>query len=338
MKLKPIKNQVVVLMGASSGIGRQAALDFASRGAKVFACARDLAGLESLAYEVRQSGGDISIMAADTSVYEQVREVAEAAVRQYGRIDTWVQLAGVNLYATFEQTTPEEWERVIAVNLTGQAFGAMVALPHLRSAGGGALIHVTSVEARRSLPYQSAYAASKHGVSGMLEALRLELKHDGLPVSVTEIIPGSINTPLFDKARTKLGVKPVGPSPIYQPKLVSDAILHAAEHSIREFVVGGSAKMMKFTQELSPGLADRVLLKVGFESQKTEQPKPASAPNNLFTPVSGFDVVEGAFGNKAARRTPFNWTEKHPVAMQWVAIGAFAAIVAAALRPRRREA
>jgi NAD(P)-dependent dehydrogenase (short-subunit alcohol dehydrogenase family) len=335
MKLKPIRNQVAVLMGASSGIGRQAAIDFAKRGAKVFASARDQEGLDSLAEEIRRAGGHVAVKTADTSDFEQVKAVADEAARTFGRIDTWVHAAAVTLYADFERTTPEEWKRIIDVNLNGQAYGAMAALPHLRKAGGGALIHISSVEARRAFPYQSAYAASKHGITGMLEALRMELKHERVPISVTEILPGSINTPLFDKARTKLGVKPVGPAPIYQPKLVSEAILHAAEHPIREFVVGGGAKMLKFTQEFAPGLTDRVLLRVGFEAQRTEQPKPESAPDNLFQPVAGFDVVEGAFSDRAASRSAFNWSEKHPIATQLVAVGALAALVAAAFRPRR---
>src|SRR5215212_5628116 len=149
--LKPVEEQVVALMGASSGIGREAALRFAKQGAKVVVSARGEEGLDSLAEEIRREGGEGTPMVADTSDFEQVKAVADRAVEEYGRLDTWVHLAAVGLFATFEQTTPEEFERVIDVNLMGQVYGAMAALPHLKREGRGALIHISSVEAKRSL-------------------------------------------------------------------------------------------------------------------------------------------------------------------------------------------
>jgi NAD(P)-dependent dehydrogenase (short-subunit alcohol dehydrogenase family) len=132
--------------------------------------------------------------------FEQVKAVADRAVEEYGRLDTWVHLAAVLLVASFENTTPEEFARLIDVNLMGQVYGAMAALPHIKREGGGALIHVSSMGAKRSIPLQSAYCASKHGIDGFLEALRVELKHEGWPISVTQMMPGTINTPFFDKA------------------------------------------------------------------------------------------------------------------------------------------
>src|SRR5215203_627771 len=217
MRLKAIDEQVVVLMGASSGIGRESALRFARKGAKVVVSARGEEGLNSLVQEIRDKGGEATYVVADTSDFEQVKAVAERAVEEYGRLDTWVHLAAVGLFATFEETTPEEFARVVDVNLMGQVYGGMAALPHLKREGRGALIHVSSVEAKRSLPFHSAYGASKHGIDGFLEALRVELKHEGWPIGVTQLLPATINTPFFDKARTKLGVKPVAPPPIYQP-------------------------------------------------------------------------------------------------------------------------
>ena len=332
MTLKPLSEQVVVLMGASSGIGRQTAIDFAKHGAKVVAAARDEMGLDSLAEEVRAAGGDITTVVADTSEFQQVKSVADRAVAMYGRIDTWVHLAAVSMYATFEQTTPDEWRQIIDVNLNGQAYGAMAALPHLRHTGAGALIHVSSIEARRGLPYQSAYAASKHGITGFLDALRVELKHEGASISVTEILPASINTPLFDKARTKIGVKPIGIKPLYKPQLVSDAIVYAAQHPIREFVVGGAAKALQFTQEISGGLTDKILLKIGFEGQKTEEKKQDWAPDNLFAPLDGYDRVQGNWDGRAAGGAVSNWMQKHPVAARLIAIGALSIVAGLALR------
>jgi NAD(P)-dependent dehydrogenase (short-subunit alcohol dehydrogenase family) len=257
MRLKPVEEQVVALMGASSGIGRESALRFAKKGAKVVVSARGEEGLASLVDEIRRSGGQATAVVADTSDFEQVNAVADRAVEEYGRLDTWVHLAAVGLFATFEQTSPEEFARVIDVNLMGQVYGAMAALPHLKREGGGALIHVSSVEAKRSFPFHSAYGASKHGIDGFLEALRVELKHERWPISVTQVLPGTINTPFFDKGRSKIGVKPVGIPPIYEPETVANIILHAAENPARDLVSGGAAQALILNQRLSPRCSTR---------------------------------------------------------------------------------
>src|SRR5215203_4685168 len=200
MQLKPVEEQVVALMGASSGIGRETALRFAKRGAKVVVSARGEQGLDSLVDEIRRGGGEAVAVLADVAEFEQVKAVADRAVEEYGRLDTWVHLAAVLLVASFEETTPEEFARVIDVNLMGQAYGAMAALPHIKREGGGALIHVSSMGAKRSIPLQSAYCASKHGIDGFLESLRVELQRENLPISVTQVMPATINTPFFAKA------------------------------------------------------------------------------------------------------------------------------------------
>jgi NAD(P)-dependent dehydrogenase (short-subunit alcohol dehydrogenase family) len=170
MRLKPVGEQVVVLMGASSGIGRETALRSARKGAKVVVSARGEEGLASLEEEIRRDGGEATYVVADTSEFGQVKAVAERAAEEYGTLDTWVHLAAVGLFATFDETTPEEFARVVDVNLMGQVYGAMAALPHLKREGKGALIHVSSVEAKRSFPFHGAYGASKHGIDGFLEA------------------------------------------------------------------------------------------------------------------------------------------------------------------------
>jgi NAD(P)-dependent dehydrogenase (short-subunit alcohol dehydrogenase family) len=159
-QVKPVGEQAAVLMGASSGIGRESALRFARKGAKVVLSVRGEEGLNSLVEEIREEGGEAIVVPADTSDFEQVKAVADRAVEEYGRLDTWVHLAAVGLFATFEETTPEEFARVIDVNLMGQVYGAMAALPHLKRGGGGALIHISSMGAKRSIPLQSAYCAS----------------------------------------------------------------------------------------------------------------------------------------------------------------------------------
>lgn len=299
MQLKPINQQVVAVVGASSGIGREAALKFGKRGALVVVSAHSQQGLESVVDEIRQQGGEATAVVADVSNFEQVKAIADKTVEQYGRLDTWVHNAAVELYASFEQTTPEEFKRLIDVNLMGQVYGAMVALPHLKREGRGALIHVSSVEAKRSLPLQSAYAAAKHGIDGFLESLRVELQHEKLPISVTNVMPASINTPLFDKARTKLGVKPMGVPPLYQPSLVADAILDVAEHPKRDVVVGDASKVILLAQRISPSLVDAYMVRTAFEGQRTNEPKSQDAPDNLFEPIPGYNKIEGDYASQA---------------------------------------
>lgn len=329
MQLKPINQQVVAVVGASSGIGRETALQFARQGAKVVVSARSQAGLETLVEEIRQAGGDAISVVADVTDFAQVQAIADQAVVQYGRLDTWVHLAAVELYAAFEQTTPEEFKRLIDVNLMGQVNGAKVALPHLKREGRGALIHITSVEAVRSLPLQSAYAASKHAVSGFLEAIRVELMHEKLPISVTEVRPASINTPFFDKARTKLGVKPMGAPPLYPPSDVAKVILYAAEHPTRDVVVGDAGKAIALMQRVSPALVDAYMVRNGFDAQRTDQPKSADAPDNLFEPIAGFNRAEGDLGDQT-QPSLTTWLDTNPAA-KWGALAITALGVAALL-------
>src|ERR671917_580055 len=235
MKLKPVEEQVVALMGASSGIGREAALRFAERGAKIMVSARNKEGLDSLVEDIRGAGGEATAVVADVTDFDQVKAVADTAAERYGRLDTWVHLAAVSIFAPFDDTTPEEFKQVIEIDLLGQAHGAMAALPHLKREGRGSLVHVTSVVARRAVPLQGAYCAAKHGVDGLLDTLRVELRREGWPIGVTNVLPAAINTPFFDKARTRLGVNPKVFPPLYAPGVVADAILYAAEKAPRDF-------------------------------------------------------------------------------------------------------
>jgi NAD(P)-dependent dehydrogenase (short-subunit alcohol dehydrogenase family) len=331
MRLKPIDEQVVVLMGASSGIGRETALRFADRGARVVVSARGEEGLASLVEEIRREGGEATYAVADTSEFEQVKAVAERAVEEYGTLDTWVHLAAVGLFATFEETTPKEFARVVDVNLMGQVYGAMAALPHIKQEGRGALIHVSSVEAKRSFPFHGAYGASKHGIDGFLEALRVELRHEGWPIGVTQVMPGTINTPFFDKGRTKLGVKPVGVPPIYEPETVANIILYAAEHPARDLVSGGAAQALILNQRLSPRLLDAVLsTRAGFAPQKTDEPRSEHDPDNLYGPIEGHDTAKNGF--RALSRSLYNWLQTHPKARRGAAAGAALGLLAAARR------
>src|ERR687890_273322 len=307
-------------MGASSGIGRETALRFAKRGAKVVVAARSEAGLRSLEGEIRELGCEATALVADVSEFEQVEAVAQRAVEEYGRLDTWVHLAAAGLFAPFDQTEPDEFRRVVEVDLMGQVYGAMAALPHIKREGRGALVHISSVEAKRSFPFHSAYGASKHGIDGFVEALRVELKHEGWPISVTQVMPETINTPFFDKGRSKLGVKPVGIPLIYEPETVADIILYAAENPARDLVSGGAAQALIVNQRLSPRMLDAILAtRAGFSPQTTDEPRSEDDPDNLYAPIQGHDSARNGF--RALSRSLYNWLQMHPTLRRGAAAG-----------------
>jgi NAD(P)-dependent dehydrogenase (short-subunit alcohol dehydrogenase family) len=311
MRLKPLNEQIVVVMGASSGIGRATALNFAAHGATVVCSARDGGGLATLVDEITARGGKAVALVADVADPAQMVAVADFTAKELGRIDTWVHVAAVSVYARFEDTTPAEFARVVEVNLLGQVHGALAALPHLRAAGQGALICVASVEGRVSLPFQSAYAASKHGVIGFLDSLRIELEREGAPISVTSILPSGINTPLFQKALTRLGVEPRPPPPVYAAELVSQAILHAACTPRRDLVVGGAGWALTVAHRLSPSITDAILRSpAGYDSQLTTRPKSPEARSNLFQPsLETLARVEGIYGAETLRKSLFTRIE-----------------------------
>ncbi|MHB0859030.1 MAG: SDR family oxidoreductase [Anaerolineae bacterium] len=314
MNLKPLDEQVVVVFGASSGIGREASLRFAARGARVVVSARDENGLNSLVEEIQADGGQAVPVTADAVSREQVRAVAERAVQEYGHLDTWVHAASVILYASFEDTTPEEFRQVIDINLMGAVHGAKAALTQFKREGRGSLILVSSVEGYVAFPLQAAYAASKAGVVALADALRLEVKHDGFTdINIADIVPSSINTPIFDTARTKIGAKPQGVPPFYHPALAAEAILYAAEHPVRDLVVGGGGRALITTKRMSNRAADAFLGTVAFRGMKTDEPKSRHAPDNLRGPLEGYDDTQGTL-NHAIPFSPYTWLQMHPMA------------------------
>jgi NAD(P)-dependent dehydrogenase (short-subunit alcohol dehydrogenase family) len=320
--LRPIDEQTVAVVGAASGIGRATALRCARRGARVAVFDNDERGLQSLTDEIRRLGGTAMAVQGDVVDFDAVRAFADRTVNTFGRLDTWIHCAAVLLFATFTDTSVEEFRRVVEVDLMGQVHGAKAAIPHLQAGGGGALIHVSSVEARRAIPYHSAYAAAKHGIDGFIEALRLELQHEDIPISVTEIMPSTINTPLFEKSMTKLGVKGVGYPPAYEPDTVAEAILYAAEHPTREIVVGGAGKTLLALQRLSPRVVDALFLKTAFSLQRSNEPRAEDAPNNLWGPINRYDGVEGDLKEPTFSHSAVTWLDTHPWAKAAATVGA----------------
>ena len=311
MKLKPIEDQVVVVCGASSGMGRMAALEFARRGAKVVASSRSQEGLESLASEVEAEGGEITTVIADVSDYTQVRAIGKEAVRKYGRLDTWAHFAATSVYAPFRETTPEEFARVMDVNLLGAVYAAMVALP-LLSKQGGALIEISSLEAQVGIPCQSAYTASKQGMRGFMDVLRMELRHERVPVSVTNIMPSAVNTPFFNHARSRLGFVPKPPTTMYQPETVVRAVLHAAQHPVDEIVIGSSGWLFLLAKRLMPRLTDVFVTWLAYRKQKAPVRRAICTGDNIFEPGSRDTRTHGDFEQQAWSGSAFTWMQLHP--------------------------
>ncbi len=215
------------------------------------------------------------------------------------------------IFGTVERTEPEEYKRLLEVNLLGQIHGAKAALPHLKERGG-ALIHITSVEAIRTAPYQSAYGASKHGIHGFLQVLRVELAHDAIPVSVTEVLPAAINTPIYDKGRNKMPFKPRPVPPIYHPQVVVDAIVYAAEHSIPEIIAGGAGLGVDLAERISPRMADFFSGTIGYVGQNSGEESDGGFAGSLFETIPGFDTVEGSFSDEQFKSDPYTWLKTHP--------------------------
>ncbi|MFG1926931.1 SDR family oxidoreductase [Cryptosporangium sp. NPDC048952] len=300
---KPIADQVVVITGASTGIGRATAAALAGQGAKVVAAARNVGALDSLVADIRSAGGDAIAVPTDVSDAAQVRALADVAENTYGRIDTWVNNAAVAIWGRIEDITDEEFERVIRVNYLGQVHGVHAALPALRRAGGGGIIGVASVESIRAVPLQAPYSASKFALLAFYDCLRIELAQDGSPISVSTVLPAAIDTPLYEHGRSKLGALPKPPPPVYAPELVADAIVRAVERPRREIPVGDSALGFYFGQRLSPALTDGLMAIRLFAKKSQMYKRPDNGIDNLDKALDEPGRVRGSYPGRVLRHS-----------------------------------
>ena len=293
---RPLAQQVVVVTGASSGIGRETALALARRGAKVTALARGRQALETLAAEVERMGGEIHTVVGDVADWPTVERAATETVERFGRIDTWVNNAAVSIYATIEDLTVDEVRRVTEVNYLGVVHGVKAALPHLRAAGGGTIINVGSALSERAVPLQAAYVAAKHAIKGFTEALRVEMAREASAIDVVLVEPSSMNTPLFDHARSKMGARPAPIPPIYEPRVTARAIVHAAEHPHAVVATGGASKLFTVVERINPKLLDWWQLRGDSGVRDQQSDEPDDGADNLEAPIENPGSVTGRFG------------------------------------------
>jgi NAD(P)-dependent dehydrogenase (short-subunit alcohol dehydrogenase family) len=302
---KSVSEQVVVIVGASTGIGRASALAFAARAAKVVCAARSGEALDTLVEEIRAGGGTAVAVPTDVAEPAQVCSLAELAETQFGRIDTWVNAAAVSVWGRVEDITDAEFDRVMRVNFLGQVHGTHAALPALRRAGGGVIIGISSVEGVRAVPLHGPYTASKFALRGFYDCLRMELAQEGAPIAVATILPASIDTPFFEHARSKLGAMVKPPPPVYAPEVVAANIVYAAAHSRREVPVGGSAVGFLLGQRVSPALADAIfsVRRLGVGTQRTDRPD--NGVDNVDHPIDGPGQVHGSYPGPVLRHSLF---------------------------------
>jgi short-subunit dehydrogenase len=292
MKRK-LEGAVVVITGASSGIGRATALAFARRGSSLVVAARREDALDGLVQECQQIGVRAIAVPTDVADADAVEALAQAAERQFGRIDVWINNAGVYLAGRFEDLPPEDFRRVIEVNFFGCVNGARAALPRLRR-NGGVLINTASVAGTSAYPYFSAYIASKWAVRGFTATLREENLDSDLDVCA--VLPASIDTPLFHHAGNYTGWKMKAQSPVYSPEMVADAMLQCAEHGTREVIVGGAGRFMAAGYFLTPRIAERLFSAQTNRDHFVKEERVPPSAGNLFEPPAGDTGVTGGWG------------------------------------------
>jgi NAD(P)-dependent dehydrogenase (short-subunit alcohol dehydrogenase family) len=298
--------RVIVVTGASAGIGRATVRRLAEEGADLGLIARGTDGLEGARREVEAAGGRALVLPLDVADAAAVEAAAERVEDELGPIDVWVNNAMVSVFAPIVATTPEEFKRVTDVTYLGYVHGTLAALKRMRKRDRGVIVQIGSALAYRSIPLQAAYCAAKHAVKGFTESLRTELLHDESNVHVTEIHLPAVNTPQFSWSRTKLPNSPQPVPPIFQPDMIADAVVFALLHQRREIWVAWPTIKAIVADKLVPGIADRRLARDGYDAQQTDEPIGPGRKDNLYHPVPGDHGAHGRFDARACR-TSFAW-------------------------------
>jgi NAD(P)-dependent dehydrogenase (short-subunit alcohol dehydrogenase family) len=325
-------SRLVAVTGASAGIGRAAAVEFARRGDRVALIARGETGLDAAAAQIRELGVHVLAVPTDVADYAQVAAAVERIEDEMGPIDVWVNAAFSSVFARFDDVTPEEYRRATEVTYLGFVWGTMAVLPRMKRRGHGTIVHVGSSLAYRGVPLQTVYCGAKHATQGFHESLRCELLHDRSDIHVTMVQMPAVNTPQFSWVLSRLPKHAQPVPPIYQPEVAARAVVFAADHpKRREYWVASSTVGTLLANAVVPGLLDRYLGRNGFASQQTADPRPADQPANLWEPADGVDGrdfgVHGAFDDRSHAGSAQQW-----VAHRYPQLGsALAAVTAGGL-------
>ena len=299
--LKNLNEQVMVITGASSGIGLTTARAAAKRGTKMVLAARNEDALRRLTEELTQQDCEAIYVVADVGDEEQVRSIAKAAIDRFGGFDTWVNNAGVSIFGRNEDISLKDHRQLFQTNFWGVVHGSLTAVKHLRERGGGALINLGSEVSDHVAPLQGMYSTSKHAVKGFTNSLRLELEEEKAPISVTLIKPAAIDTMFVPHAKNYLDVVPRLPPPVYAPEIVAEAILYAAEHPKRDIYVGGASKMLSSTSRFAPGLLDKFMARFGKTMTTTDQPVRGRDEHSLYSPSAGCASAKAPIRTSSSR-------------------------------------
>ncbi|MBF6616617.1 SDR family oxidoreductase [Pollutimonas thiosulfatoxidans] len=333
ISLRPLDKQVIVITGASSGIGLATAREAARRGARLVLASRNRKALDALVDELESRGSRAVAVTADVGVQEDHQKIMDTAKTAFGGFDTWVNNAGVSIFGKLEDVAIEDQRQLFETNFWGVVYGSLTAVAHMRDTGG-ALINVGSEVSDRAIPLQGAYSASKHAVKGYTDSLRMELEAEGVPISVTLIKPASVNSRFVEHAKNYMDVEPQLPPPVYSPRAVAEAILYAAEHPIRDVFVGSASKLISALGQKLPAVSDRLFGRTMMQAQRST--RAAQSSRDALWDAGDGDVEHGNSPYRVHRRSLYTDMNTRWRALTWTAAGIATAVAVVHCLPKTK--